>query len=90
MSSPQRLPDGRLIVRHEGRDYQIPKACPHRGAPLADGYVNGPFLRCPWHGATFDVRTGERLRGPACPNLPQPDLFQADLSQSGSSGESER
>ncbi|WP_231334570.1 Rieske 2Fe-2S domain-containing protein [Actinomadura graeca] len=70
--SPERLSDGRLVVRYEGREYEIPEQCPHRGAPLAEGYLNGPFLRCAWHGATFDVRTGDRLRGPACPKLPAP------------------
>lgn len=73
MSSPRRRPgDGRLVVRHEDRDYEVPGTCPHRGAPLAEAYVHGPFLRCPWHGATFDVRTGARLRGPICPDLPEP------------------
>ncbi|ROO90830.1 Rieske-like 2Fe-2S protein [Actinocorallia herbida] len=69
MNTPARLADGRLVVRHGARDYVIPETCPHKGAPLADAYLAGPFLRCPWHGATFDVRTGQRLRGPVCPNL---------------------
>ncbi|MGI8335648.1 Rieske (2Fe-2S) protein [Actinomadura scrupuli] len=72
MNAPVRLDDGRLVVRHEAREYVIPDHCPHRGAPLSEGYLSGPFLRCAWHGATFDIRTGERLRGPICPNLPTP------------------
>ncbi|MBO2448580.1 Rieske (2Fe-2S) protein [Actinomadura barringtoniae] len=71
-ASPVRLSDGRLVVRHGTSEYEIPEHCPHLGAPLDQAYLNGPFLRCAWHGATFDVRTGERLRGPACPNLPTP------------------
>ena len=58
-----------LRVRVEGTEYEVEAHCPHRGGPLADGQLLGPFLRCPWHGATFDVRTGRRLRGPACPDL---------------------
>jgi nitrite reductase/ring-hydroxylating ferredoxin subunit len=61
--------DDRLIVYYGDRSYELPARCPHLGGPLIDGYLNGPFLRCAWHGATFDIRTGVRLRGPDCPNL---------------------
>jgi nitrite reductase/ring-hydroxylating ferredoxin subunit len=56
-------------VRVGDAEYEIEAHCPHLGGPLADGKLIGPFLRCPWHGATFDVRTGRRLRGPACRDL---------------------
>ncbi|HUG27624.1 MAG TPA: Rieske 2Fe-2S domain-containing protein [Gemmatimonadales bacterium] len=32
--------------------------CPHRGGPLANGPLEGHVVACPWHGWTFDVRTG--------------------------------
>jgi len=32
-----------------GEVFAINAVCPHRGGPLAN---------CPWHGWTFDVRTG--------------------------------
>jgi nitrite reductase/ring-hydroxylating ferredoxin subunit len=60
----------RLIVRYQGRTFHIPPNCPHRGAPLREAALHGPYLRCAWHGATFDVRSGARLRGPECPDLP--------------------
>jgi nitrite reductase/ring-hydroxylating ferredoxin subunit len=47
----------------------LPTRCPHRGGPLDQGQLVGAFLRCPWHGATFDVRTGAWVRGPACAGL---------------------
>jgi nitrite reductase/ring-hydroxylating ferredoxin subunit len=62
--------EGRLVVRYAGdRSVEIPSRCPHRGAPLDEGRIYGSFLECPWHGATFDLRTGVLLRGPACADL---------------------
>lgn len=52
-----------------GREVIVPERCPHKGAPLAEGTIKGMFLECPWHGATFDLRTGRRLRGPQCPDI---------------------
>ncbi|MBW5420225.1 Rieske 2Fe-2S domain-containing protein [Streptomyces sp. BG9H] len=56
-------------VRVADRTVHVPARCPHRGAPLTEGTVTGSLLICPWHGATFDLRTGSRLRGPVCPDL---------------------
>jgi len=43
----------------EGQIYAINHVCPHRGGPLAEGTLTGTVVRCPWHGWTFDVTTGE-------------------------------
>ena len=32
--------------------------CPHMGGPLGEGQLDGTVVSCPWHGWTFDVRTG--------------------------------
>jgi len=49
----------------EGKYYAIDDTCTHRGGPLSDGLVTGTKVTCPWHGATFDVTTGEVLGPPA-------------------------
>lgn len=42
-----------------GEFHAINNVCPHRGGPLAEGRLEGHIITCPWHGWTFDVRTGE-------------------------------
>src|SRR3954468_10822498 len=48
----------------EGRCYAIANACPHRGGPLAEGDLEGHVVHCPWHGWSWDVRTGTNVRQP--------------------------
>jgi nitrite reductase/ring-hydroxylating ferredoxin subunit len=45
--------------------HAIDDTCPHRGAPLWEGDLNGAQVTCPWHGAIFDVTTGRHLCPPA-------------------------
>jgi nitrite reductase/ring-hydroxylating ferredoxin subunit len=49
----------------DGAFHAIDGICPHRGAPLSDGEVDGTSVTCPWHGATFDLTTGAVLCPPA-------------------------
>ncbi|CAN5653904.1 DUF5914 domain-containing protein [soil metagenome] len=45
--------DGRWLVAWRGADGTVrvaPDACPHMGASLARGRVDGACLVCPWHG----------------------------------------
>ena len=49
----------------QGQYYLIDDVCPHRGAPLSEGFIEGGEVTCPWHGAQFDLRTGEVLSPPA-------------------------
>jgi nitrite reductase/ring-hydroxylating ferredoxin subunit len=48
-----------------GRYYALDDTCPHRGAPLSEGELEGAAVVCPWHGAIFDLATGEVTRPPA-------------------------
>lgn len=52
------------LFRVEGRCYAVANACPHRGGPLAEGELEGHVVTCPWHGWTWDVRTGANVRNP--------------------------
>jgi nitrite reductase/ring-hydroxylating ferredoxin subunit len=59
-------PAGALAVYHVGGElFGVEDACPHAGAVLSEGELEGTVITCPRHGSRFDVRTGERLRGPA-------------------------
>nr|WP_246024857.1 Rieske 2Fe-2S domain-containing protein [Paraburkholderia dinghuensis] len=52
--------DGRSIVLFNvaGSVHAIDNSCPHNGASLASGQLEGCLLRCPAHGLRFDLRTG--------------------------------
>ena len=39
--------------------------CTHAGGNLSEGEVEEGVVTCPWHGARFDLTTGEVLSGPA-------------------------
>jgi nitrite reductase (NADH) small subunit len=50
-----RLPDGL---------FAIDNVCPHRGAPLNNGFVTDGYVTCPWHQWQFQLKDG------ICQNIP--------------------
>ncbi len=46
-----------------GSFYAIENSCPHQGGPLAEGYIDGDIVTCPWHAWCFDVKTGAMTLG---------------------------
>lgn len=41
-----------------GRYYAIDDMCPHAGASLAGGYLDGEIVTCPWHYWRFRLTDG--------------------------------
>jgi len=46
-----------------GRFYAIDNSCPHQGGPLAEGWIDGTIVTCPWHAWCFDVTSGDMTMG---------------------------
>jgi nitrite reductase/ring-hydroxylating ferredoxin subunit len=63
-----------LVVNVGGAIYALRDMCGHRGASLSTGTLTGHVIECPLHYATFDVRTGKLLSGPASADIPTYDV----------------
>jgi nitrite reductase/ring-hydroxylating ferredoxin subunit len=61
-----RVGERELVVCHtKDGVFAVDNVCTHAFARMSEGYLRGTRLTCPLHGATFDVRTGTALSGPA-------------------------
>ena len=58
------------VARVDGEVYAFDDNCSHRDFPLSLGEFDAEActVTCEWHGAAFDVRTGE----PTCPPAVRP------------------
>ena len=83
------LPDGGKLLGHAGKEqvllvrrgaeiFAVAAFCTHYHGPLADGLVVGDTVRCPWHHACFDLRTGAHLRAPALSPIDRWSVEQPD------------
>src|SRR5438046_1091986 len=64
-------PGQRVCVTMEGRSLAvfnldgalvaIANVCPHAGMPLAEGELRGTVLTCPYHGYTYNLKTGKNV-----------------------------
>ncbi len=53
------------VFQVNGQYWALDDKCPHAGASLAEGYLDGNKVGCPWHYAEFDLATGKHISAPA-------------------------
>ena len=51
------------VFNCDGSFYAISDMCPHAGAPLSQGFVEGTRITCAWHGWSFEMAP-EKCRQP--------------------------
>lgn len=54
-----------VLANVDGTMYALEDNCSHQDFPLSDGELEGTELECTFHGAKFDVCTGEATQLPA-------------------------
>lgn len=48
-----------LVVKQNNEFFAVGSKCSHFGAPLVKGALGDGIVRCPWHGACFNLKTGK-------------------------------
>lgn len=54
-----------VLIRRANETFALMARCAHAGGPLAEGKFDGDTIKCPWHGSTFDIATGDVVTGPS-------------------------
>jgi nitrite reductase/ring-hydroxylating ferredoxin subunit len=62
----------------DGEFYAIEDVCTHDAGPLDQGELTGRQIKCPRHGAKFDVITGKALTLPAVKPVPRHEVKVED------------
>lgn len=52
-----------LLSNMGGKYYAIANRCTHAGGSLGQGTLDGTCVKCPRHGAMFDLQTGKSIEG---------------------------
>ena len=58
-----------LFLQQSSGVIAVRNSCTHLGKPLDQGRVMAGRIFCPFHGACFDLATGEAVSGPAVTRL---------------------
>ena len=53
-----------VVTKLDGNYYAMDNVCTHAGADLHEGELNSNELTCPWHGAKWDIKTGNLMSFP--------------------------
>jgi len=53
-----------VVTKLDGNYYAIDNICTHAGAELHEGELSNSELTCPWHGAKWDIKTGNLISFP--------------------------
>ena len=56
-----------VVANVEGNFYAMNGKCNHAGGELWKGTLTSYVVKCPRHGAEYDIRTGKVLKGPWIP-----------------------
>jgi nitrite reductase/ring-hydroxylating ferredoxin subunit len=58
--------DGRHVAIFHLDDglHALDNLCLHRAGPLCDGPIDNGVVTCPWHGWSYDIRTGTLVQDP--------------------------
>ena len=62
----------------DGELYALEDVCTHQFAHLSEGGLEGEQIKCPLHGAKFDVKTGQAKSLPAVKPVPTHELKVED------------
>ncbi|KAK9880640.1 hypothetical protein WA026_011879 [Henosepilachna vigintioctopunctata] len=59
-----------LLIKQNGRLHSLGSKCTHYGAPLVNSALGDGRIRCQWHGACFNIQTGDIEDFPGVDSLP--------------------
>ncbi|KAF2435440.1 hypothetical protein EJ08DRAFT_580581 [Tothia fuscella] len=68
-----------LLLKLDGEVHAMTANCTHYGAPLVKGVITGSGrLTCPWHGACFNIKSGDVEDSPALDPLAKFKVIEKD------------
>jgi len=66
------------LANVDGSVYAFSDSCRHQGGSLSSGALIGDSVACPWHGWTYNVRTGKSIVPPIGLRVPTYPVRVAD------------
>ena len=50
-----------LVANENGNYFAMDDTCTHQNASLSEGTLEGSTVTCPWHGSTWDCKSGKLI-----------------------------